>query len=71
MTTKNTADRTAAAVAPTQVPSRASRRRTTMALSLPGSSNISGANELWEPGGEPACSDTRRRQATSSHGSRR
>ena len=36
-----------------------------------GASNISGANEFWEPGGEPACSGTRRRRATCSHGSRR
>jgi hypothetical protein len=33
--------------------------------------HISCANEFWEPSGEPTCSDTRRRQATSSHGSRR
>jgi hypothetical protein len=36
-----------------------------------GSSNISGANELWKPSGEPAWSDTRQHQATCSHGSRR
>src|ERR1022692_4069293 len=31
-------------------------------------SKISGANELWEPGGEPRRAGTRRRQATPSHG---
>jgi len=34
----------------------------------PVSSNVSGANEFWEPSGEPTWSDTRRRQATDSHG---
>jgi hypothetical protein len=40
-----------------------------LAWLVAGSSKVSGANEFWEPSGEPTWTDIRRRQATSSHGS--
>jgi hypothetical protein len=50
---------------------RARRWRLSRRGRVAGASKISGANELWEPGGEPRWAGTRRRQATPGHESRR